>query len=208
MFDWPTMWRDFQERPILQPLFRQYNNFMNIKRHDSFPFYVSPYAKDLSSFEDTVVGFLDHLVDAHELERNKCDQNKNFYQRTNYVARNFHRYSNDTMANLMFDTQLRKTDYDRLNSVMGQQTLKFYGAATALHLLIFSYACFFFRMRTLNRPQVLAAGTVAYFGFTQLNDILYKVIVDRKIMLEASRLGHDSYVQPNGTQRPRGLNFD
>ena len=61
----------------------------------------------VSSFEDSFLKFLDYLVDAHELERNKNDINKNFYQRTNFVLNNFHRYSNDTMANLIFDTKAR-----------------------------------------------------------------------------------------------------
>lgn len=56
------------------------------------------------SFEDGVIKFLDFLVDAHEIERNKTDAKRTFYQRSNYVFSNFHRYSNETMANLMFDT--------------------------------------------------------------------------------------------------------
>ena len=63
--------------------------------------------------------FCDHLIDAHELERNKADKDATQYERTNYVARNFLRYQNETMANLMFDTKIRGSDYDRLNSVMG-----------------------------------------------------------------------------------------
>lgn len=112
------------------------------------------------------------------------------------------------MANLMFDTKLRQTDYDRMNSVLASQNLKFYGASTFTHLFLLSYACYFFRMRTLNRPQVLVAGTVAYFGFQQINNILYKLIVDRVVISEASRLGHEHHVQPNGTFKARGLNFN
>jgi hypothetical protein len=92
---------------------------MDIKRYDHFPFYIYPQGKALSSFEDSVLKFIDHLVDGHELERNKSDFNRSFYYRANYVARNFHRYQNDTMANLMFDTKLRSSDYDRMNSVIG-----------------------------------------------------------------------------------------
>jgi len=76
---------------------------MNIRRYETFPFYVQPGAVKLAGFEDTVVRFIDFLVDAHELERNKSDAHKNFVQRSNYVALNFHRYSNETMANCMFD---------------------------------------------------------------------------------------------------------
>ena len=99
--------RDFQERPLLYPIFRSYSWFLGIKRYDNFPFYVQPGAKSVAGFEDTVVKFVDHLVDAHEIERNKSYLNKNAYQRNEYVLRNWHRYSNDTMANLMFDTKCR-----------------------------------------------------------------------------------------------------
>ena len=76
----------------------------------------------ISSFENSVLRFFDFLVDAHEIERNKFDHLKSFYSRANYVARNFHRFSNDTMANLTFDTNIRKSEYDRLNSVMSMKT--------------------------------------------------------------------------------------
>jgi hypothetical protein len=125
---------------------------MNIKRYDHFPFYIYPGRVRVQSFEDSILSFVDYLVDAHELERNKSDAYKSFYYRANYVARNFHRYSNDTMANLMFDTKLRKIDYDRMNSVVDQQTWKFYGAATMTHFFGLSYATFFLRYRTLSRP--------------------------------------------------------
>ena len=72
----------------------------------------------ISTFEDGVIKFTDYLVDAHELERNKADKGKSFYHRTEYVSKNFLRYSNDTMANLMFEEKLGQNQYDRLNSVM------------------------------------------------------------------------------------------
>ncbi len=55
------------------------------------------------------------------------------------------------MANLMFDTQLRKTEYDRLNSVMNMSTNLYYAGATATHFAILAYATYFFRYRTLNK---------------------------------------------------------
>jgi hypothetical protein len=92
---------------------------MNIKRHDHMPFYIYPQAKSWISFEDTVLTFIDWLVDAHEQERNTADKNRSFYQRVTYVYSNFLRYQNDTLANLMFDTKLSKLDYDKLNTVIG-----------------------------------------------------------------------------------------
>ena len=92
--------------------------FLEIERYDHFPFYFYPYAVKGVGFEDGVIKFIDYLVDAHELERNKQDHGKTFYNRANYVRKNFHRYSNDTMANLMFDVQCKKYEYARMNSVL------------------------------------------------------------------------------------------
>ena len=82
------------------------------------PFYIYPTAKAWISFEDTFITFLDWLVDAHEVERNDADKNRSFYQRAAYVMDNYLRYQNDTMCNLMFDTKLRKLEYDKLNSIV------------------------------------------------------------------------------------------
>ena len=180
---------------------------MGIKRYDHMPFYFYPYGQSVVSFEDGVLKFIDNLVDAHELERNKSDFGRSFYYRANYVARNFHRYSNDTMANLMFDTQLRKSDYDRMNSVIDFQTTKFYLGTSALHMTLLSYAAYFFRYRTLNKLQVLAVGTAYYCAFDSINSIAYKLLVDKNVINEARALGHGNHVQPNGTFKSRGLNY-
>jgi hypothetical protein len=151
---------------------------MDIRRYEHMPFYFYPMGQSVVSFEDGVLKFLDYLVDAHELERNKVDSAVTFYERANYVARNFHRYSNDTMANLMFDTQLKKWQYDKLNSIIDHQTKVFYGVSTLTHTLILSWSAFFFRYRTLSKFQTLMAGSVYYFAFAPINNIQYKLIVD------------------------------
>lgn len=79
MVDFQSFWRDVQERPLLFPVFNAYNNFMSIKRYDHFPFYIYPKGVSVNNFEERVLAFIDHLVDAHELERNKSDKNKSFY---------------------------------------------------------------------------------------------------------------------------------
>jgi hypothetical protein len=191
----------------MYPLFRSYGWFLNIKRYDSFPFYVQPGVKSVMGFEDTVLTFIDHLVDAHEVERNKADLNKNPYQRNEYVVRNWWRYSNDTMSNLMFDTKCRKSEYDRLNSVLSLRTPAFYAAATLSHFLVFAYSTYFFRYRRLNKLQVAAVGTAYYYAFGPINNILYKTIVDQKVISTARSMGLDNHVQPNGSTRARGHNF-
>ena len=207
MFDFTTALRDLQEKPLMFPLLSSYMNVMNIKRYEHMPFYFYPSGQKLVSFEDGVIKFLDHLTDAHELERNKEDANQSFYNRANYVALNFHRYSNDTMANLTFDTKLRKIEYDRLNSVVDQRTKLFYLSATLTHLTALSYSAYFFRYRSLNKAQVILVGTAAYFGFTNINSIQYKTIVDMPVIAEARKMGLTQHIQPNGTTKVRGLNY-
>ena len=71
--------RDLQERPLAFPVLRAYDAFMNIRRYEKFPFYVYPTSVSVSGFEDRVLKFLDYMVDAHELERNKSDMHRSFY---------------------------------------------------------------------------------------------------------------------------------
>ena len=81
-----------------------YTAFMNIKRYDRMPFYFAPIGTKVVSFEDGIIKKLDYLIDAHEEPRNPGDRNRNFYERSNYVFRNYFRYQNDTLCNIMFDT--------------------------------------------------------------------------------------------------------
>ena len=111
------------------------------------------------------------------------------------------------MANLMFDTRCRKTEYDRMNSVMSLRVPAFYASATGAHLYLLAYSCYFFRYRRLNKVQVAAVGTAYYYAFGWINNTLYKLIVDQKVISEARNMGLGDHVQPNGTLKPRGLNF-
>ena len=207
MFDMQAIWRDIQEKPINYPFLRVYSAFMGIRRYDKFPFYIYPSSVSVSGFEDGVLKFLDHLVDAHELERNKSDINRSFYQRSNYVARNFHRYSNETMANVMFDTKARQTEYDRLNSVIDLSTQKYYATATVSHILLLCYASYLFRFRRLNKVQTFAVGTGYYYAFGLVNNLLYSVMVDRKVGNETDKMGLGFFKQGNGSTRPRSHNY-
>jgi hypothetical protein len=77
--DWQSIIRDVGEQPLAAPLLGLYYNFMNIKRYEHMPFYIYPASRSWISFEDTIITFLDWMVDAHELERNKHDTNRTFY---------------------------------------------------------------------------------------------------------------------------------
>lgn len=166
----------------MSPVFNLYYQFMSIKRYDRFPFYIYPRAKQWISFEDTFINFLDYLVDAHEQERNHSDKDMGFYQRSIYFYDNFLRYQNDTVANLMFDTKLRKVDYDRINSQIDKSVAQYYVATSAFHVLGLSYLSFFFRFRRLGAVPTLLAGSAYFYFFQKTNNIAYKLIVDRKVI--------------------------
>ena len=91
-WDWETLYRDFWNRPLLTPFLAIYSQFMNIRRYDRMPFYFAPVGTQVVDYEDKILHYMDFLVDAHEEARNPGDKNRNFYQRTNYVIRNFLRY--------------------------------------------------------------------------------------------------------------------
>ena len=90
---------------------------------------------------------------------------------------------------------------------MGQQNRVFYAAATAFHATAFMYLSFFFRYRRVGAiPTFLIAGAY-YSAFENVNNIMYKLIVDRNVTAEARRLGFGAQVQPVGKPKNRGLNF-
>ena len=107
----------------------------------------------------------------------------------------------------MFDTKIRKSDMQRLDSIMSLQQLKYYGITSLFHLSFLAYSSYFFRYRRLNKLQVLAVGTTFYYGFGPANNIAYKLLVDKPIIDEAKKMGYEEHVQPNGTFKNRGLNF-
>jgi hypothetical protein len=69
------------------------------------PFYFYPTGVNVVSLQDRVINYLDWAVDAHEEARNNSDRNKSFYMRTVYCWDNYLRYQNDTVANIMYETQ-------------------------------------------------------------------------------------------------------
>lgn len=74
-----------------------------------------------------------------------------FYQRAIYVMKYFNRYSNETMDNLIFNIQLRKNEYDRLNNVIGHKNYLFIAGYTLVNFLILAKTNCFFIYRNLSK---------------------------------------------------------
>jgi hypothetical protein len=80
-------------------------------------------------------------------------------------------------------------------------------AASAIHGVAFMYMSYFFRYRRVGALPVLFIAGVYTSIFENLNNILYKVIVDKQVLENARRMGLENHAQPAGTRKARGLNF-
>lgn len=209
MGDWTAeqMYRDFWSRPITYPLLRLYSSILDIKRYDRMPFYIAPAAGKVINYEELFINYLDWAVDAHEEARNSEDRNRNFYSRAVYALNNYHRYSNDTVCNLMFDVKAPRPVYDKINSTVDQRNRIFYASAAALHTACFMYLSFFFRYRRVSAVPTLAIASAYFIFFENVNNIMYKLIVDRAVIRDARKMGFGAQVQPVGQHKNRGLNF-
>ena len=83
----------------------------------------------------------------------------------------------------------------------------YYGATSLVHITALSYLSFFFRYRRLGRLPVLAIGSAYYCAFENINNIMYKVIVDRHVLRTARNFGLGEHCQPTGTNKPRDITF-
>lgn len=99
----------------------------------------------------------------------------------------------------MYDTHASKLQYSKLNSACATGNLQFYLAATGVHSLGFMYMSYFFRYRRLGIVPTVGVAAAYYVMFENVNNILYKVMVDKKIIQQARRHGLDRHVQPVGT---------
>ena len=147
---WSQWFHGVKQGPLLWPILGAYNAFMNLERGNTFPFYISPQVKESDKSANSLLDFVDNLVDIHEIERNKKDLSRNFYDRLLYSYENHFRLTNDTMVNLMFDTRLPKPQYDRLNNAIAIRHTSYLILMTGAHTLGFASLCYFFRYRKLT----------------------------------------------------------
>lgn len=120
---------------------------------------------------------------------------------------NYLRYQNDTIANLMYDTQLKKNEYARINSVAASKNTQFYVRMSAFHTLSFIYLAYFFRFRRVNLGPAFLISCGYYYFFQKTNNIAYKWFVDRNVIKLTRQLGHEQHIQPVGHFKNRGLNY-
>lgn len=111
------------------------------------------------------------------------------------------------MGNCMFDDQLSKAEYDRLNSVLSQRMLMYYVSMSGFHSVSFMYLAYFFRFRRVTLFPCFLISSAYYYFFDKTCLIGYKLIVDNKVNQTARAMGHDKHVQPFGHFKNRGINY-
>ena len=83
-----------------------FHMLMRRERGKEFPFYFQSESKFVHTHLHSFQEFINDLVHFHESERNTADFEQNLPKRFNYFVKNFHIYSNDTMANLYFGEKI------------------------------------------------------------------------------------------------------
>jgi len=69
------------------------------------------------------------------------------------------------------------------------------------------YMSYFFRFRRLGIVPTIGIAGAYFVAFENINNILYKMCVDQRIIDEARRLKLEKHIQPVGTRVNRGVNF-
>ena len=107
----------------------------------------------------------------------------------------------------MFDVQATRPVYARMNATINQSNRNFYLATGLLHTTAFMGLSYFFRYRRITTLPAIAIGTAYFYFFQNMNNVMYKIMVDQAVMSQARALGHSAQVQPVGQRKARGLNF-
>ena len=92
----------------------------------------------------------------------------------------------------MFDVQASRAAYDKINAVVDHSNRVFYAVTATFHSAAFMYLSYFFRYRRVSALPTVAIASAYYCFFSNANNIMYKLIVDKEVIRTARALGHDA----------------
>ena len=87
-----------------------------------------------------------------------------------------------------------KPVYDKVNATIDRQNKLYYLSTAVVHSCAFMYLSFFFRYRRVSAIPTLAIGTAYYLLFENVNNIMYKLIVDRPVIRTVRNMGFQAQV--------------
>ena len=91
---------------------------LNKKRYDHFPFYFSPFTDEIGTWQDKFLEFGDYLIDAHEDEPAIQETEATPYKRMIFTLKHFYLYQNPTMGNLLYETQAKNYQYQKVEAAV------------------------------------------------------------------------------------------
>lgn len=200
-----VLW-DLRNVSIFSKISLPFHKIMRRERGTEFPYYFPSEGRFIADKLNDITDYLNNFVHLHESERNRADFNKTFVERFKFVLRNFHYYSNDTMANLYFAEKLPIRDYQRIKSVYNQLFFSWFGYNCLSGVFLVALNNHIFRCRKTSIPIVLlaTASTLALLG---VNYELSHQALEKSLNFQVRRLGYEHLVHNKGSRYPRNLDF-
>lgn len=172
---------------ILQKI---YNGVLNIERGTEYPMYFPFLARHIKFGIAELIACGTHFVRHHEPEINTVGRNDHTdFQRLEYFFNNFYKYQNGTMKNLMYYSQIPRSQLDRMESLYNYTAITFLAyniiSGTALLAIVNFYA-------RAYKPNLLTAlvATVPLYALIWFNYSLSDKAKNYVINNSARRLGY------------------
>ncbi len=179
---------------------------MERERGLDFPFYFNAEKRFVERRLAIFIEWLNNFVSIHEPERYQGDTSLTLIKRIKYVSNNVIFYTNDTMSNLYYSTQIAKRDLDRLKSAYMQMYFMFFGYNMATGIFLVAINNYFFRNKKATIPVAFIASLTTYFAFSINFKISYYTL-DRAFSHQVRRLGYRHLIHNANIEYPRNVDF-
>lgn len=197
---------DLRNVSFFSKLILPFHKIMRRERGTEFPYYFPSEGRFIADKLNDATNFLNDFIHLHESERNRNDFNKTFIERFKYVLKNFHYYSNDTIANLYFSEKLPARDYQRIKSHYNLLFFSWFGYNSLAGVFLVLLNNHFFRSRKTSIPIVFLAtlSTLALFG---VNYELSYQTMEKMLNLQVRRLGYYHLIHNKDSRYPKNVDF-
>lgn len=176
------------------------------ERGTEFPYYFPSEGKFLQEKLDQATEFCNEFIHVHESERNRADFDQTFVSRFKYVLRNFHYYSNDTIANLYFGEKLPVRDYQRIKSNYNLLFFSWFTYNCVSGVFLVALNNHFFKCRKASFPLVLGATLTTMASLGVNYELSYRVL-ERLLNVQVRRLGYGHLIHNKDARYPKNVDF-
>jgi len=197
---------DLRNVNFITKLYLPFHALLRRERGTEFPYYFPNEGKFVQDKLHQATEFLDEFVHLHESERNRADFNQSFVSRFKYVLKNYHYYSNDTMANLYFGEKLPIRDYQRIKSNYNKLFFSWftYNCLSGVFLVVLNNHLF--KCRKTSIPMIFAA-TLTTMATLGMNYELSYQVMEKILNFQVRRLGYEHLIHNKGSRYPRNVDF-